>query len=117
MKLLLLTTVGEWLETNLLGLIIALVGWLSSAAVLIWKLSGIASQIQTSNDKMEALALAFKEHEDSFDIHKTDSTVHTTFEFRQSVNGRLDRLEDTVKEGHLAIEAKIDRWAEKMLSK
>ncbi len=117
MKLLLLSTVGEWLEANLLGLVVALVGWLSSAAVLIWKLSQVVASIKETDNKVESLAEAFAKQGDDLYGHTADSTVHTTFEQRQAINARFDKIERTMENGYNRIENKIDRWAEKMLNK
>lgn len=106
----LFTTFGEWLETNALGIIIAVVSWFGTVAAIAWKMSDIASTARSSK-------IAADDLREDFDSHKLDASVHTTFEFRQSVNSRLDRIEDEVKGGHDRIEAKIDRWAERIMAK
>jgi hypothetical protein len=112
-----LTTLGEWLENNAVSLAVAVFSWLTSAGALVWALSQISASSKANGEKLEDLAAAFEHHAKDFDKHKTDANVHTTFEFRQSIGGRLDRLEDEVKNGHERIESKIDRWAERIMQK
>jgi len=116
MKLLLLSTLGEWLEANLLGLIVAIVGWLSSAAVLIWKLSQVVASIKETDNKVESLAKAFAEQGDDLYGHTADSSVHTTFEQRQAINARFDKIETSMTNGHNRIENKIDRLSERLMN-
>lgn len=117
MAIFILTTLSEWLEINAVALAVAVVSWLTSAGALVWVLSQISASSKANDKKLEHLSKKFDGHAEDFDRHKSDSSVHTTFEFRQSVGGRLDRIEDEMKNGHERIEAKIDRWAEKMMSK
>lgn len=110
-------TIGEWLETNALGIIVAAVGWGTSAAVLIWKLSRVVRSSEETAKKVDALTQAFDEQRDDLHAHTMDSSVHTTFEQRQAINARFDKIESSMEAGHARIEAKLDRWAERIMSK
>lgn len=111
-----LTTLGEWLEANAVALTVAVFSWLSSAAALIWVLSQIAATSKANGVKIDKLAKDLEDHADDLDKHKTDQSIHTTFEFRQSVQARFDRLQDEMTIGHGAIEAKIDRMTDRLLN-
>lgn len=112
--MLFLTTFGEWLETNAVGIIVATVSWILSAIGLVWYVSQAVAFSKANGEKLEKLAKSFEDHADDFDKHKTDSSVHTTFEFRQHVQSKFDRLEDEMKSGHERIELKIDRISERL---
>lgn len=107
----------EWLANNIVGMVLGAAGWLSTIMVVIWKLSGIAATSRSNGERMEALAKAFKEHEDDFDRHTSDASVHTTFEQRMAINARFDRIESSIERGHANIESKIDRMTERLLNK
>ncbi len=107
-------TLGEWVEANLVSIATVLVAWLSSAAVLVWKLSQIVAGNKETANKVDSLTKAFAEHSEELYSHTTDSNVHTTFEQRQAINARFDRIEHTMTDGHNRIETKIDRLYERM---
>ncbi len=103
----------DWV-TNNIGVV---VGWFATVCVFIWKMSRIVEQSKANGEKMESLAKAFREHEMAFDGHASDGAIHTTFEYRQSINARLDKIETEVKDGHYRIDAKLDKLIDKLLVK
>ena len=110
--LLLLATFGEWLGENAIAAIGVLITWLVSIAGLIWKISKWATLTEATGDKVEALKLSFERHEHDLDGHVKDSSVHTTFEQRQAINARFDKIEHSIIDGHNRIENKVDRVLE-----
>lgn len=114
-----LTTFGEWIEANGLAVLSMVAGWLISIGGLIWYLSGkfarFESQSKVSNDKVEALAKAFSEHEDDFRSHAQDTDVHSNFEYRQSVNARFAEIKHEMTDGHNRIENKIDKLIDRLI--
>lgn len=112
-----LTTFGEWIEANAVAIIGSILGWILSAAGILWYVSQAVSYSKANGEKLKELAKAFEDHADDFDKHKSDASIHTTFEFRQHVQSKFDRIEDEIKTGHERIENKIDRWAERIMLK
>ncbi len=113
--LVILTTFGEWFETNVLTIVSLLAGWLITAGGLIWKLSGIAADTKSNGVKVEALAKAFEDHEDNFRAHESDTNVHSNFEYRQSVNARFAEIKHEMADGHNRIENKIDKLIDRLI--
>jgi flagellar basal body-associated protein FliL len=114
-----LTTFGEWVEGNILVIIALVVGWListlSTVATVSWFISGIAANTKSNGEKVEALAKQFEHHVNEMDDHRQDSNLHTTFEYRQSVNARFDKIERGMTDGHNRIENKIDRLIDRLI--
>ena len=116
-SLLLFTTLGEWIEGNIIGIVSAAVTWASSVVVLVWKISQIVAGNKETANKVDSLTKAFAEHSEDLYSHTADSNVHTTFEQRQAINARFDRIEHTMNDGHNRIEIKIDRIYERISDK
>lgn len=118
---LLLFTVGEIVEQNIVTIVLAVIGWaitmLGAVFVMVWRMSQAVAASRNNGTMIEQLTNRFQAHEEDFDHHKSDDRVHTTFEYRQSVNARFDRIEDTMKEGHNRIENKIDAAMNALLRK
>lgn len=108
-------TIGEWLEQNALGIIVAIVGWVSSAVVLIWKLSRVVQSSEETAEKVDALTQAFDEHRDDLHTHIGDTNVHSNFEYRQSVAARFAELKHDITDGHNRIENKIDKLIDRLM--
>lgn len=106
---LLLFTLGEYIEANLISIITILAGWIASAATLVWKLSQIVAGNKETANKVDSLTKAFAEHSEDLYSHTADSNVHTTFEQRQAINARFGELKQELSDGHNRIENKIDR--------
>lgn len=114
---LLLFTLGEYIEANFISILTILGGWIASAVTLVWKLSQIVAGNKETANKVDSLTKAFAEHSEDLYSHTADSNVHTTFEQRQAINARFDRIEHTMTDGHNRIEIKIDRIYERMSDK
>lgn len=110
-------TIGEWLEQNALGIIVAIIGWVSSAAVLIWKLSRVVQSSEETAEKVDALTQAFEEHRDDLHTHIGDTNVHSNFEYRQSVAARFAELKHDVTEGHNRIHNRIENKIDKLIDR
>lgn len=110
-SLLFFLTIGEWLEQNALGIIVAFVGWLSSAAVLIWNLSTLVRSSKETAEKVDRLTDAIDKQSDDLHSHVADTAVHTTFEQRQAINARFDRIES----GNDRIEDKLDSLIQRFI--
>ena len=110
-------TLGEWIEANIISIVTVIAGWMSSAAVLVWKLSQIVAGNKETANKVDSLTKAFAEHSEDLYSHTADSSVHTTFEQRQAINARFDRIETAMTDGHNRIEIKLDRLNERLAGK
>ncbi len=121
MKLPLLFTVGEWLQENAVTIIIAVVGWfvssIGAAAGVIWKISRLVAVSEATGNEVKGLAVRFERHENDLDEHVRDATVHTTFEQRQAIYARFDKIERDLTEGHNRIENKLDKLTDWMMKR
>ena len=108
-------TIGEWLEQNALGIIVAVVGWAATAGLLVWKLSRVVQSSEETAEKVDALTQAFDEHRDELHTHIGDTNVHSNFEYRQSVTARFAELKRDVTDGHNRIENKIDKLIDRLM--
>lgn len=97
LPILLLATFGEWLEANAWAIVVAVVGWLISMGGLVWKISKWAAISEETGHKVEALTLAFRNHENDLEGHVKDTNVHTTLEQRQAINFQLTELGRAIK--------------------
>lgn len=114
MTRLLILTLGEWLEANGLGLIVAVVGWLSSAAVLVWKGSQLAASAHETKEAMDALAEAFEHQRNAFQSHVANAEMHTNRLHMQDIEKRIDKLEASFESGVTKINDKLDRLSERL---
>ena len=116
---LVLIELSENTVLTIFGLI--LTGILALAGAL-WRFSGKFSTVETKLDthkqeitsKVDNLERDFRSYADDLYEHTSDANVHTTFEYRQSVNARFDKIEATITHGHNILENKIDKlidWA------
>lgn len=108
-------TIGEWLEQNALGIIVAIVGWAGTAGLLVWKLSRVVQSSEETAEKVDALTQAFEEHRDELHTHIGDTNVHSNFEYRQSVAARFAELKHDNAECHNRIENKIDKLIDRLM--
>lgn len=100
-----------------MAVVAMVLAWLASSGGLLWKISQAVAASEANGEKVEALAKAFAEHTDELDEHRRDNNVHTTFEQRQAIYSRLDKIENSVQDGHNRIENKIDRLTEMVFKK
>jgi len=115
----LLITFAEWLEANVFIVLMAGFTWLTSLGGLIWYLRGELSSIkatgQANGEKVEALGKQFADHADDLDAHVRDGNMHTTFEYRQSVQAQFLEIKKDMHEGHNRIENKLDRLVDRLI--
>lgn len=109
-----LTVFGDWLEANALGLVIVIVGWASSLAVLSWRGSQLAQSAKDTQEAMEALTESFTSHREEFHAHVADASKHVNTLYLSTLDKRIDKLENTVEKGLANMSDKIERLADKM---
>lgn len=110
-------TLGEWFEANIVSIVVAVITWLITAGGMLWGLATLAASIRETSKKVDALTLSIQTHGDDLYDHAQDGNVHTTFEYRQSVNARFDRVEAQIHSGNTELSTKIDRLLERTYGK
>ena len=109
----------EWTTANTLTLGVFILAQLIQLGIFVWYLSGRLTKIEagsaSNGEKVDELTKDFKKQSDEFDRHSADATVHTTFEQRRDINRRIDKLEETVKDGYKDMGTKIDRLTDHIL--
>ena len=111
---LILIPLGDWLELNALGLIVAVIGWLSSAAVLVWKGSQLALSAKETREAMDALAEAFEHQQQAFHSHVANTEMHVNTLHMRGIERRIDKLETSFENGVAKINDKLDRMSERL---
>lgn len=102
---LLLSAFGDWLELNALTIVLAVIGWVAPFAGLIWRLSQLSAKVDNVAAEQARLTATANGHIDN-------QNVHTTRDYRDSVEQRFDNIDkrfDEIKDAHNRMEGKIDR--------
>jgi hypothetical protein len=109
----------EWTPANTLTLGVFIFAQLVQLGIFVWYLSGRLTKIEagsaSNGEKVDELKTDFEKHSTDFERHVTDATVHTTLEQRKDINRRIDKLEETVKDGYKDMGTKIDRLTDHIL--
>ena len=105
---LLLSAFGDWVEVNGLALLIAVLGWAVTIGGFVWRLSQLSAKVDHVAVEQARLTALSNGHIDN-------QNVHTTRDYKDSVEHRFDAIDhrfDEIKEAHHRMESKIDRVLE-----
>lgn len=101
--------------------IFGVVGWFVQMAIFIWKMSQFVSESREGraslSEKMDDLSKDFTSHETAFEVHKSNSDVHTTREQRESLGREIGQIRDAQTRGFAELGGKIDSLVMHFLDK
>ncbi len=108
MKLLLLTTLGEFLEANIAAIISGCVGFLGGAIAATFWLARLESKVSSLTERMKEVETLADQTATQFNVHLRDSDAHVNKPYIGGLEKRIDKLEESVSEGQRQINSKLD---------